>query len=76
MPDTQLGRDTHTMIQRGDLNGCSFGFGMGERSDEDSTEEDIEDEDDLFGGDDDKKQSVPSKSFARSRTSGPCTTFL
>ena len=56
MPDTQLGRDTHTMIQRGDLNGCSFGFGMGERSDEDWSEEDIEDEDDLFGGDDDKKQ--------------------
>ena len=58
MPDTQLGRDTHTMIKRGDLNACSFGFMLGDRSDDSWDEEEIEDEDneDLFGEDDDKKQ--------------------
>ena len=56
MPDTQVGHDTHEMIKRGDLNACSFGFALGDRSDDDWTEEDIEDEDDLFGGDEEKKQ--------------------
>ena len=58
MPDTQLGHDTHTMIKRGDLNACSFGFMLGDRSDDSWDEEEIEDEDDedLFGEDDDKKQ--------------------
>jgi HK97 family phage prohead protease len=26
MPDTQLGKDTYTLIKRGDISGCSFGF--------------------------------------------------
>lgn len=26
LPDTQLGRDVATLVKRGDLNGCSFGF--------------------------------------------------
>jgi HK97 family phage prohead protease len=26
MPDTQIGRDVHTMITRGDVDQCSFGF--------------------------------------------------
>lgn len=26
MPDTQLGKDTYTLIKRGDLSQCSFGF--------------------------------------------------
>ena len=47
MPDTQLGHDTHEMIKRGDLNACSFGFMLGDRSDDSWDEEDIEDEDDL-----------------------------
>lgn len=25
-PDTQLGRDVHTLVKRGDLSGCSFAF--------------------------------------------------
>jgi HK97 family phage prohead protease len=65
LPDTQLGRDTHTMIQRGDLNGCSFGFALGKR-DADWSEEDIEDEDDLFGSDEDEKKQ---KRAARKKTS-------
>jgi HK97 family phage prohead protease len=28
MPDTQLGRDVHTSIDRGDLDGCSFAFNV------------------------------------------------
>lgn len=26
LPDTQLGKDVATLVKRGDLNGCSFGF--------------------------------------------------
>jgi HK97 family phage prohead protease len=26
LPDTQLGRDVATLVKRGDVNGCSFGF--------------------------------------------------
>src|ERR1700747_3249972 len=47
MPDTQLGHDTHEMIKRGDLNACSFGFALGDRSDDSWDEEDIEDEEDF-----------------------------
>jgi len=46
MPDTQLGRDTHELIKRGDYNGCSFAFNLGER-DQSWAEEEIEDEEDL-----------------------------
>jgi HK97 family phage prohead protease len=55
MPDTQLGRDTHTMIKRGDLNACSFGFMLGDRSDDSWEDEELEDEDDedLFVSDED-----------------------
>ena len=67
MPDTQLGRDTHTMIKRGDLNACSFGFMLGDRSDDSWDEEEIEDEDgeDLFGEDDDKKQKRGARKTTR-----------
>ncbi len=67
MPDTQLARDTHTMIKRGDLNGCSFGFRLGQR-DSDWTEEEIEDEDDLFGDDEDEKRSKQKRSKQVVRT--------
>ena len=56
MPDTQLGHDTHEMIRRGDLNACSFGFMLGDRSDDSWEDEEIEDDEDLFGSDEDKKQ--------------------
>jgi HK97 family phage prohead protease len=69
MPDTQLGHDTHEMIKRGDLNACSFGFMLGDRSDDSWEDEELEEEDDedLFGSDedDDKKQ----KRGARKKTS-------
>jgi HK97 family phage prohead protease len=55
MPNTQLGHDTREMIQRGDLNGCSFSFGMSNRAEDQAWEdEELEDEEDLYG--DDKKQ--------------------
>jgi HK97 family phage prohead protease len=47
LPDTQVGRDTYELVKRGDLNQCSFQFELGERSDEWSEEEEIEDEKDL-----------------------------
>jgi HK97 family phage prohead protease len=60
MPDTQLGHDTHEMIRRGDLNACSFGFLLGQRSDDSWDEEDLEDEAD-FESDEDKKQKRSRK---------------
>jgi HK97 family phage prohead protease len=68
MPDTQLGHDTHEMIKRGDLNACSFGFMLGQRSDDSWDEEELEDEDneDLFGSDDeDKKQKRGARKTSR-----------
>ena len=47
LPNTQLGRDTHELIKRGDFNnGCSFAFILGER-DQTWAEEEDEVEDDL-----------------------------
>jgi Escherichia/Staphylococcus phage prohead protease len=46
LPNTQVGRDTYESVQRGDLNGCSFAFELGQR-DEEWDEEEIEDEHDL-----------------------------
>jgi HK97 family phage prohead protease len=60
MPDTQLGHDTAEMIRRGDLNSCSFGFMLGDRSDDSWDDEDIEDEAD-FEPDEDKKQKRARK---------------
>lgn len=62
LPNTQLGRDTHELVQRGDLNGCSFSFSLGPedgkfdfaRADEEADEEEIEDEKDL--SEDEKKK--------------------
>jgi HK97 family phage prohead protease len=45
LPDTTAGRDVYKSIERGDLNGCSFAFQLGERM-EDWEEEEIEDEED------------------------------
>ncbi|MGH9636984.1 MAG: HK97 family phage prohead protease [Candidatus Angelobacter sp.] len=28
LPDTQLGREVHTLVRRGDIRGCSFGFAI------------------------------------------------
>ena len=71
-----------TMIKRGDLNACSFGFMLGDRSDDSWDEEDIEDEEDFEPDDDeDKKQKrsrserLHAKQSARSTTSGICTTL-
>jgi HK97 family phage prohead protease len=47
LPNTTIGRDVYESVKRGDLNGCSFAFGLGERMDEFSEEED-EDEHDLY----------------------------
>ncbi len=66
MPDTQLGHDTHTMIKRGDLNACSFGFALGDRSDDSWDEEDIEDEEDFEPGEDKKQRR--SKQVVRTIT--------
>jgi phage head maturation protease len=43
LPDTSIGRDVYASVKRGDLNGCSFAFGVGERMDE-FNEEDEDDE--------------------------------
>lgn len=43
LPDTTAGRDVWTSIQRGDLNSCSFAFGLGARMDS-FDQEDVEDE--------------------------------
>lgn len=42
LPDTQIGRDTYTLVQRGDLNSCSFGF-LG-TTDSWDTEDDFDDD--------------------------------
>jgi HK97 family phage prohead protease len=71
MPNTQLGYDTREMIQRGDLNGCSFSFGMSNRAeDQDWQDEELEDEEDLFGGKDKKQEgrARPKKMHALVRT--------
>jgi HK97 family phage prohead protease len=70
MPDTQLGHDTHEMIRRGDLNACSFGFMLGDRSDDSWEEEEIEDDEDLFGADEDdeKKQKRGPEAFLSERS--------
>jgi len=45
LPDTQAGRDVWTSVQRGDLNSCSFAFGL--RAGDDSFDEEaVEDEED------------------------------
>ena len=67
LPDTQLGNDTHTMIKRGDLNGCSFGFMLGDRSDDSWDEEDLEDEDDFDPDDDDDKKQKRARSRKATR---------
>lgn len=41
LPDTTLGRDTYTSIERGDVDGVSFGFRMTEQSIDESDEENI-----------------------------------
>jgi HK97 family phage prohead protease len=46
MPNTQVGRDVYESVKRGDLNGCSFAFELGERDDE-YNEEEIEEEKEL-----------------------------
>jgi uncharacterized protein len=46
LPNTQVGRDVYESVKRGDLNGCSFSFALGER-DQEWNEEEIEDEKDL-----------------------------
>jgi HK97 family phage prohead protease len=46
LPNTQVGRDVYESVKRGDLNGCSFAFELGER-DQEWDEEEIEDEKDL-----------------------------
>lgn len=67
MPETQLGRDTHEMIKRGDLNACSFGFMLGDRSDDSWDEEDIEDEEDFEPDDDEDKKQKRSRSRKTTR---------
>lgn len=47
LPNTQAGRDTHESVKRGDLKACSFAFNLGERMDDWTEEEEIEDEKDL-----------------------------
>lgn len=47
LPNTTLGRDTYTLVKRGDIQGCSFGFELGERDDS-WYDEDIDDDDDLL----------------------------
>ena len=39
LPNTQIGRDVYESVKRGDLNGCSFAFELGERGDEEWSEE-------------------------------------
>jgi HK97 family phage prohead protease len=49
LPNTTVGRDTYESVKRGDLNGCSFAFALGERMDSFAEEEfDEEDGEGLF----------------------------
>jgi HK97 family phage prohead protease len=45
LPNTTAGRDVWESVQRGDLNSCSFAFGLGERMDS-FDEEDVDDDED------------------------------
>ena len=47
MAPTSYGKDLYESVKRGDMNSCSFAFELGERSDEEWNEEEIEDEKDL-----------------------------
>jgi uncharacterized protein len=44
LPNTQLGRDTYELVQRGDLASMSFAFELGDRDDQSWEEEELEDE--------------------------------
>jgi len=44
LPNTTIGRDVYESVKRGDLNGCSFAFGVGQRMDEFSEEDEDDDE--------------------------------
>jgi hypothetical protein len=51
LPDTQVGRETYELVQRSDLNGCSFAFMVDDRNMCSYREEDIEaEEEDGFRG--------------------------
>jgi HK97 family phage prohead protease len=41
LPDTSYARDLHTSVERGDMNGCSFAFNLGQ-GDDDFDEEDTD----------------------------------
>jgi HK97 family phage prohead protease len=64
IPDTQLGRDTHELIKRGDLNACSFSFMLGER-DSDWADEDIDDDEYDPADDAEDKKEKRKKTLVR-----------
>lgn len=61
LPNTTVGRDVHTLVKRGDIKGCSFAFELGQRGDDEWSEEDIDDEIDLGLGDDDQLDDEEKK---------------